>query len=172
MSDLWVTVSLLGNDGFILLGKYQPIFRVPRTHEWEYNVRVDELCCWGLDFPPQDDASIGHHTPSITLFACSSSRAKTLIKDPTGLAQVTHYPETRVSPGGHLHRAWSFGIRPGRHAHEPGSSSASCCCNGSVGKIETHVSDMWKCGSWSFIVTHPPEKKKRKRKKMTVKYLL
>ena len=24
-------------------------------------------------------------------------------------------------------------IRPGRHAHEPGSSSASCCCNGSVG---------------------------------------
>ena len=24
-------------------------------------------------------------------------------------------------------------IRPGRHAHEPGSSTASCCCNGSVG---------------------------------------
>ena len=24
-------------------------------------------------------------------------------------------------------------ISPGRHAHEPGSSSASCCCNGSVG---------------------------------------
>ena len=24
-------------------------------------------------------------------------------------------------------------IRPGRHAHEPVSSSASCCCNGSVG---------------------------------------
>ena len=24
-------------------------------------------------------------------------------------------------------------IRPGRHAHEPGTSSASCCCNGSVG---------------------------------------
>ena len=24
-------------------------------------------------------------------------------------------------------------IRPGRHAHEPDTSSASCCCNGSVG---------------------------------------
>ena len=24
-------------------------------------------------------------------------------------------------------------IRPGRHAHESGTSSASCCCNGSVG---------------------------------------
>ena len=24
-------------------------------------------------------------------------------------------------------------IRPGQHAHEPGTSSASCCCNGSVG---------------------------------------
>ena len=24
-------------------------------------------------------------------------------------------------------------VRPGRHAHGPGSSSASCCCNGSVG---------------------------------------
>ena len=23
-------------------------------------------------------------------------------------------------------------IRPGRHAHEPGTSSASCCCNGST----------------------------------------
>ena len=43
------------------------------------------------------------------------------------------YPETRTSPGGYLHRAWSFGIRPGRHAHEPGSSSERCCCNGSVG---------------------------------------
>ena len=31
------------------------------------------------------------------------------------------------------HRARSFGIRSGRHAHAPGSSSASCCCNGSVG---------------------------------------
>ena len=32
-------------------------------------------------------------------------------------------------------------IRPGRRAHEPGTSSASCCCNGSVGWIVTHVSD-------------------------------
>ena len=24
-------------------------------------------------------------------------------------------------------------IRPGRHGHEPGTSSANCCCNGSVG---------------------------------------
>ena len=49
------------------------------------------------------------------------------------LAQVPRYPGTRTSPGGYLHRVWSFGIRPGRHAHGPGSSSASCCCNGSVG---------------------------------------
>ena len=37
------------------------------------------------------------------------------------------------SPGGFLHRTGYFGIRSGRHAHAPGSSSASCCCNGSVG---------------------------------------
>ena len=55
------------------------------------------------------------------------------------LAQLPHYLETRTFPGGYLHRAWSFGIRPDRHAHEPGSSSASCCCNGSVGSIETQV---------------------------------
>ena len=24
-------------------------------------------------------------------------------------------------------------------------------------QIETHVSDTWKCGSLSFIFTHPPE---------------
>ena len=32
-----------------------------------------------------------------------------------------------------LHRASSFGIRSGRHAHASGSSSASCCCNGFAG---------------------------------------
>ena len=79
------------------------------------------------------------------------------------LAQVPHYPETMTSPGGYLDRAWSFGIKPGRHAHEPGSSSASCCCNGSVGSIDTHVSDTWKCGSYSFLFTHPPGDKKKKR---------
>ena len=69
---------MLGNDGFILLGKYQPICRVPRTHEYEYDVRVDELV---LPFLRRDDASIGHHTPLITLFTWSSSRATTLIND-------------------------------------------------------------------------------------------
>ena len=38
-----------------------------------------------LPFLPRDDASIGHHTPSITLFTCSSSRATTLINNATGL---------------------------------------------------------------------------------------
>ena len=36
--------------------------------------------------------------------------------------------------------------------------SRCCCCNGSVGYIETrHVSDTWRCGSLSCIFTHPPE---------------
>ena len=59
-----------------------------------------------------------------------------------GLAQVPHYPETRASPGGSLHRAWSFGIRSGRHAHAPGSSSASCCCSGSVG-LNRNTTCIW-----------------------------
>ena len=45
------------------------------------------------------------------------------------LAQVSHDPATRASPGGYLHRTGSFGIRSGGHAHAPGSSSASCFCN-------------------------------------------
>ena len=37
-------------------------------------------------------------------------------------------------------------------------TQAIIACNGSVGYIETrHVSDTWKCGSLSFIFTHPPE---------------
>ena len=68
MSDLYVTVSLLGNDGFILSGRYQPTSRVPRPHEYEYDVVVlDKFCSWVLPFLQRDDASIGHHTPSITL---------------------------------------------------------------------------------------------------------
>ena len=39
------------------------------------------------------------------------------------------------------------------------------CSNGSVGSIETrHVSDTWKCGSLSFILTHPPEDRKKGNK--------
>ena len=68
---------------------------------------------------------------------------------PVGGCCRGHYPETRASPGGYLHRTWSFGVRPGRHAHGPGSGSASCCCNGGVGlNWQTtciwHVT--WKCG--------------------------
>ena len=42
-----------------------------------------------------------------------------------------------------------------RHAHEPGSSSASCCCIGSVGYIETHVSDPCKCGIPGTLYFYP-----------------
>ena len=52
------------------------------------------------------------------------------------LSGVPHCPETRTSPGDYLYLAWSFGIRPGRRAHEPGSSSASCGRKESVGWIE------------------------------------
>ena len=66
-----------------------------------------------------------------------------------------------------LHRTRSFGIRSGRHAHAPGSSSASyCCCNGSVGlnwHTARHVSDTWKCGSLTHIFTHPPEENKKQK---------
>ena len=40
------------------------------------------------------------------------------------------------------------------------TGSARCCCYGSVGTIETLVSDTWKCGSSSFIFIHPPEDEK------------
>ena len=46
----------------------------------------------------------------------------------------------------------------GRAVNSLKKLSTSCCCKGSVGSIETrHVSDTWKCGSLSFIFTHPPE---------------
>ena len=61
------------------------------------------------------------------------------------LAQVPHYPEAKASPGGYLHRTWSFGIRSGRQTHVPGRSSASCCCNGSVG-LNWHTR-IWYVGS-------------------------
>ena len=32
-------------------------------------------------------------------------------------------------------------------------------------KLTRHVSDTWKCGSSSFIFTHPPEDEKKKKKK-------
>ena len=51
-----------------------------------------------------------------------------------GFAQVLHCRKTGASPGGYLHRTGSLGIRSGRHANAPGSSSSvSCYCNGSVG---------------------------------------
>ena len=44
----------------------------------------------------------------------------------------------------------------GRAVNSLKKLSTSCCCKGSVGSIETrHVSDTWKCGSLSFIFTHP-----------------
>ena len=51
---------------------------------------------------------------------------------------------------------WFFGIRSGRHARAPGSSSASCCWNGSVGldwnTTCMYISDTWNCWSWSFTM--------------------
>ena len=42
---------------------------------------------------------------------------------------VVHTPVSSLSF--QVQHTWY--VRPGRHAHEPGTSSASCCCNGSVG---------------------------------------
>ena len=59
-------------------------------------------------------------------------------------------------------------IRPGRHAHEPGTSSASCCCTGAwVESKHMYLIHTCKCGSLSFIFTHPPENEKRKKEKHT-----
>ena len=41
---------------------------------------------------------------------------------------VVHTPVSSLSF--QVQHTWY--IRPGRHAHEPGTSSASCCCNGSA----------------------------------------
>ena len=46
--------------------------------------------------------------------------------------------------------------RSGRHAHAPGSSSVSSCCNGSLSFILMSGN----LGALSFIFTHPPEDKK------------
>ena len=47
-------------------------------------------------------------------------------------------------------RAGSLGIRSGRHAHAPGSSSsASCCCNGSVG-LNWHTTCIWYFEVWEL----------------------
>ena len=57
-------------------------------------------------------------------------------------------------------------IRPGRHAHEPGSSNASCCATGAwVESQHMYLIHTWKCGSSSFIFTHPPEDEKRQKRK-------
>ena len=86
------------------------------------------------------------------------------------LAQVPHYPETRTSPGGYLHRTWSFGIRSGQHSHAPGSSSASCCCNGSVG-LNWNTTCIWYVEVWEPKIDFYPsaggfEKKKKKKKNL------
>ena len=61
------------------------------------------------------------------------------------LAQVPHYPETRTAPGGYLHRAWSFGIRPGWHVHEPGTAGRAAVSTGAWVKSKY---DMY-CIHWS-----------------------
>ena len=68
---------------------------------------------------------------------------------------VPHYPETRASPGGYLHRAGSLGIRSGRHAHAPGINS----CNGNTRHTSTYIH--------ISIRTHPPEDRTKKRKNPT-----
>ena len=75
------------------------------------------------------------------------------------LAKVQHYPETRASLGGSLHRAGSLAIRSGQHAHAPGNSSASCCCNGRARLMDTrHAFYAWTCGSLSSTLSHPLER--------------
>ena len=61
-------------------------------------------------------------------------------------------------------------IRPGRHAHEPGTSSASCCCNGSVGRIETHVSDTYVEVSVGGQALFLPIRRRLKEKEKSVVY--
>ena len=81
------------------------------------------------------------------------------------LAQAPHYPETRASPGGCFHRTSS-----GRHAHAPGSLTASCCfCNGSVGlNLQTarHVSDTY-AEVWELKLWFCPSARGLKRKNKT-----
>ena len=67
-------------------------------------------------------------------------------------------------------------IRPGRHAHEPSTSSASCCCNGSVGRIETHVSDTYVevsvGGQALFLPIRRRLKEEKREKRSLQKYLV
>ena len=102
----------------------------------------------------------GIRTPGPTLQTGSISRVTTR---PPGRPMLLHFLKSSFLTV--LTWAQLRKNRPGRHAHGPGSSSASCCCNGSVGSIETHVSVTWKCGSLRFIFTHTPEDKKTKKQK-------
>ena len=51
----------------------------------------------------------------------------------------------------------------------PVAAARAAVATGAWGKSKhdktRHVSDTWKCGSLSFIITHPPEDKKQKNKK-------
>ena len=48
----WSYEYYVGFVGFILSGEYQSTSRVPRPHEYEYDVVIDRFCSWGLAFPP------------------------------------------------------------------------------------------------------------------------
>ena len=66
----------------------------------------------------------------------------------------------------HSHRTESVCEYSSRHAHAPGSSSASCCCNGNAKlKHMYFVYDTWKCGSLSLFFTHPPADFKMNKEK-------
>ena len=75
--------------------------------------------------------------------------------------QVPHCPETKASPSGYLRHTGSLGIRSGRHAHAPGSSSSvSCLLLQREPRVQlTHdmYLNTWKCGSLSFVFAHLPE---------------
>ena len=72
----------------------------------------------------------GH--PELDTLHTRSQYTDTLLHQNNKLHTYTHHRRTAVHrPGGRPREKTPF--RGGRHAHGPVSSSASCCCNGSVG---------------------------------------
>ena len=112
-----------------------------------------------MPFLRRGDASIGHHTPLITLFTCSSSRATTLINNATGIgspenifcrAELTSYHRTSLTA---VQALGLFGIirqpqaSPHQHIGQYTRSAASILgdfqstgCNASIGMLPVYWS--------------------------------
>ena len=118
--------------------KWRPTRFLHSRTKW-YNINITTT---------QDEDNAGRTNQRSTCQAWWALPGKVHVYPPNGGHKQTNRR-------GHLRvaistRTWSFGIRSGRHAHAPGSSSASCrCCNGSVG-LNRNTTCIWYVEVWEL----------------------